>query len=155
MSNIQIDPSKSAAQNLLDMIDSLNTGAPTDPNEVTIGTPSAITVNGALNTQVTLTGTDTGTTHFDGSVTVNYGRLALADEAASPSAACEIPNGTTDAAAILALVATHYGFVLSEISWVTPPTTPEAFPSDSSADVQCANSLLYQDGTATVNLHWD
>lgn len=155
MSNIQIDPSKSGLENLLAMVDAFNTNGPTSPDEVTVSNLQAITPNGALNTSVTLSGTDSGSTHFTGSVTVEYGRLALADEAANPSTPVTIPNGTTDAATILGLVATHYGFVLADISWQAAPTVPGSFPADTTETVQCAGSLVYQDGTATVNLHWD
>jgi len=155
MSNIQINPSKSGLENLLAMVDSLNADGPTSADEVTVSNLQAITPNGVLNTSVTLTGTNAGATHFTGSVTVEYGRLALADEALSPATAVEIPNGTTDASAILDLVASHYGFIRADISWQTNPTVPGSFPADTTETIQCAGSLVYQDGTASVSLHWD
>jgi hypothetical protein len=155
MSNIQIDPTKSALQNLLIMVDSLNTNGPTDPAEVTTSNLQAITPNGVLNTSVTLTGTGAGAVDYTGSVTIEYGRITLADEAASPTSSVEIPSGTTDPAAILALVASHYGFIPAEISWQADPTVPGSFPADTTETIQCSGSLVYIDGTATVNLHWD
>jgi hypothetical protein len=155
MPNIQIDPSKSGLENLLAMVDAFNTNGPATPDEVSVSNLQAITPNGVLNTSVTLTGTNTGATHYTGSVTVEYGRLVLADEATNPSTPVEIPNGTTDPVVILGLVATHYGFVLADISWQANPTVPGAFPADTSETVQCSGSLVYQDGTASVNLHWD
>lgn len=154
MANIQIDPSKSALQNLLAMIDSFNSNGPTDPSEITVSGLQAITPNGELNTEVTLTGTNAGNVHYTGSVTVQYGRLLLADEADNPATAVEIPSGTTDAAAILDLVAAHYGFIREEISWQTEPT-PQSPDSTTSETIQCSGSLVYQDGTATVMLHWN
>lgn len=153
MSNIKIDPSKTGLENLLAMVDSLNSNGPTTPDEVTAGAPSAITPNGVLNTEVTLTGTNTGSTHFTGSVTVQYGRLVLADEATSPAGPCPIPSGQTDPAAILATVASYYGFLLADISWVTNPT-PGTSGSQSTEQIQCSGSYVYQDGTASVTVQW-
>lgn len=155
MSNIQIDPSKTGLENLLAMVDSLNTNGPSTPDEVTVSGLQAITPNGVLNTEVTLTGTNAGATHFTGSVTVQYGRLALAAEVANPSTSVTIPSGTTDPATILGLVATHYGCLLADISWQANPTVPGSFPADTTETIQCSGSLVYQDGTATVNLHWN
>lgn len=154
MSNIQIDPSKTGLENLLAMVDAFNASGPTTPDEVSVSGLQAITPNGVLNTEVTLTGTNTGSTHFTGSVTVQYGRLVLADEASSPSTAVEIPAGTTDPSAILDLVATHYGFVRADISWVANPTIGSS-GGTTSEDIQCSGSLVYQDGTASVILHWN
>ena len=155
MSNIAIDPSKTGLENLLAMVDAFNASGPTTPDEVSVSNLQAITPNGVLNTSVTLTGTLAGSTHFTGSVTVEYGRLLLSDEAVNPSTPVQIPSGTTDPATILGLVATHYGFVLADISWVANPTVPGAFPADTTEHVQCSGSLVYQDGNAQVSLHWN
>lgn len=154
---MQIDTSKSAAQNFLALYNADNPNGPTDPSQVTFSNLQAVTdgAHPAVNTQVTMTGTGTAVNHedFTGTVTVEYGRLALSAEAASPTGSVDVPNGSTSAQ-ILALVATYYGFILSEISWQTVPTAPGTLPGDTVETIQCSGSLLYLDGTASVNLHW-
>ena len=152
---MQIDPTKSAMQNLLNLIDSAtgNSAGPTNPDQVTYKNLQAATLGGdaAANTSVELDGV--AANGFTGSQTYYYGRLALSAEAASPTGSVNVPNGSTSAQ-ILSLVATYYGFILSEISWQTTPTAPGTLPGDTVETIQCSGSLVYQDGTATVNLHW-
>jgi hypothetical protein len=153
---MQINPSKSALQNFLNLLDLSDPQAPSTPDQVTTSNLQAIdpATNNGRNTSVEI---DAVSGHgYTGSVTVTYSRLALADEAASPTTPTDIPNGLTDSAMILQQVADHYGFILSEISWVNAngPTVPSSFPADTSEQIKCAGSLVYQDGQATVNLHW-
>jgi len=156
---MQIDPSKSAMQNLLNLIDSAsgNSAGPTNPNQVTYQNLQAATLEGdaAANTSVELVGvTDNG---FTGNQTYYYGRLDPAAEVTSPTSHAVVPAGTTDAPTILGIVANHYGFIESEISWVSTPTKPSTMSSDpttSTPVVQTSNSLIYLDGQANINLDW-
>ena len=151
---MQINPSLSALQNLLNLVDVSNTGGPTSVTQVTAGAPSVATseTDTDVNTQVTLTAV--AGQGFTGSVTIEYGRLSVADEAAAPTGNVPIPGYTTDASAILALVEAYYGFIPGEVSWVTPPTVPDSLPATTTAEIQASGSLVYLDGNATVNLGW-
>jgi len=152
--DMKIDPTKSALQNLLALVDAANPNGPTNAAQVTYTNLQAATLEGdaAANTSVELDGVSNQ--GFTGSQTFYYGRLALADEAASPTGSVNIPNGSTSDQ-ILALVATYYGFIPAEISWQSVPVAPGTLPGDTTATVQCSGSLVYLDGTATVNLHWE
>lgn len=150
---MKIDPTKSALENLLLLVDAANPSGPTQAAQVTYKNLQAATLAGdpVANTSVELDGVSSQ--GFTGSQTFYYGRLALADEAASPTGSVNVPNGST-AAQILALVANYYGFIPAEISWQTDPVAPGTLPGDTTATIQCSGSLVYLDGTATVNLHW-
>lgn len=152
---MQINPAQSAIQNLLNLVDLANTGnAPNNPNQVTWSNLQAATdsADPTANTSVELTGVVSE--GYSGNVTIYYGRLPLATEAESPTGNVTIPYGTTEAEA-LALVASYYGFILSEISWQTTPAAPTGGSGINTGTIQSSNSLVYQDGTATVNLNWD
>lgn len=153
MSNLKIDPTKSALQNLLDLVDAVNTGGPSDPAEVTTGNLQAVTPNGAINTEVTLTGTGSGPTHFTGEVTIQYGRLTVAAEAAVPAGPVIVKSTATDAE-VLTGIAGYFGFVPGEIALSASPTRPGSFPGTGTAEIAASGSLLYEDGNATVNLNW-
>lgn len=152
---MKIIPSKSALQNLLALIDASNPSAPNLPNEVTVSNLQSGTYANSADTKITLTGTGPqgNYANFTGSIDVTYKRLTLAAEIASPTGAVVIPSGTTDPAATLALVADWYGFIRGEISWVSAPTYP-AGGGAATATIQASGSLIYEDGTATVNLNW-
>lgn len=151
---MQIDPSKSALENLLALVDAANPDGPTSAAQVTYKNLQAATLEGdaVANTSVELDGVSNQ--GFTGSQTYYYGRLALSAEAANPTGAVNVPNGST-AAQILALVASYYGFIPAEIAWQTVPTAPGSLPGDTTETIQCSGSLVYLDGTASVSLHWE
>lgn len=150
---MKIDPTKSAVQNLLALIDASNPSAPTAPADVTVSNLQTGSFANGGDTQVTLSGAGLHDgIDYVGSVNVTYKRLALTAEAASPTGAVSIAAGQTSDA-ILAEVANYYGFIPSEISWASPPAYPSGGGAGT-ATVQAANSLVYEDGTATVNLNW-
>jgi hypothetical protein len=156
-SNVQIDPSKSALQNLLALVDSQNPTGPTDPSLVITSDLTAVTVGSipsdlTANTTVNLVAAD-GQHRYQGLVVVHYTREALADQVSAVGGAATIPVTATNAASQLAAVVSHYGFIPGEVSWVTPPTFP-AGGGAGTGSIQAANSLVYQDGSTTVNLAW-
>jgi Concanavalin A-like lectin/glucanases superfamily len=152
---MQIDPSKSAIQNLLALIDASNPGAPSLPSEVTVSNLITGSFDNGGDTQVTLTGTGPQGSHanFSGSVDVTYKRLSLAAEAASPAGPVPLVYGVTGSA-LLPVVADYFGFIASEISFTTTPVAPESLPSTSTNTLQAAGSLIYEDGTVDVELSW-
>lgn len=154
MANTKIDPSKTAVENLLAMVDSLNPTGPTLPSQITVGVPqvAADPNNTSNNTSVEITAV--AGQGFKNNQTVFYERITLDAEVATPATAVDVPNSATPTD-ILASVATHYGFVLSEISWFANPEAPgDTFPVNSVETIQCSGSLLYQDGTGSVELNW-
>lgn len=156
-SNVQIDPTKSAMQNFLALVDSQNPTGPTDPSLITTSNLTAVTVGSitsdpTANTTVEIDAAS-GQHRYTGSVVVHYAREALADQVSAVGGSATIPVTATTAATQLAAVASHYGFILSEISWVTPPTFP-AGGGAGTGSIQAANSLVYQDGSTTVNMAW-
>jgi hypothetical protein len=154
MPNIAINTSQSPLQNVLNLVDQLNTGGPTSPAQVTAGVPSATTNpnDAAVNTQLVLTAVEGQ--GFTGNVTIEYGRLSVAAEAASPTGNVSIASGVTDPAAVLNLVESYYGFIPGEVSWVADPT-PISGGGTNTAQIQASGSLVYLDGEATVNLQWE
>lgn len=157
---MQIDVTKTVLQNLLNLILASNPGFDNTTTDVTAGIPSTTTVAGqpVINTAVQIQGTiANGAAGYRGAQTINYGRLSLAAEAANPATPADAPAGAgaADAAAVLEAVATHYGFVLSEISWVSY-AAPDAGvrPTATTLQIQSAGSLLYLDGTADVQINW-
>lgn len=157
MAKLKIDPTKSTIQNLLDLVDSQNPSGPTIPAQVSISALQADSNAGNVddNTSVVLTGTSTdGLTGFKGTVKIFYERLALDAEIALPATPVQIPNGTTDAPTILSLVEQHYGFVPGEISWQNFPDPGDSLPIDTVGTIQASGSLVYLDGTGSVDLSW-
>lgn len=152
---MKIDPSKSAVQNLLALIDASNPSAPTLPNEVTVGNLQTGSYANGGDTKVTLTGKGPQGTYanFVGSVDVTYKRLTLAAEAAAPAGAINVPYGASSAT-ILASIASQLGFLPSEISFVSPPTAPGTLPGTNTATIQSSGSFLYEDGTTPISLAW-
>ena len=152
---MQIDPTKSAVQNLLALIDASNPSAPNLPAEITASAPIAGTYPNGGDTKVTLTGTGPyGTTaNFNGSVDVTYKRLSLAAEAANPAGPVPVSRGDSDAG-LLSKVATYFGFIPGEIAFAASPTRPAISSTSSSATIQASGSLIYEDGTTSVNLSW-
>lgn len=151
---MQINPAQSALQNLLNLVDLGNpsTNPPSNPDQVTASAPTAATsgTDASVNTSVVLTGvTAEG---YSGEVTIEYGRLALSTEAEEPTGNVTV-SATDTAAQVLEAVATFYGFIPSEISWVANPT-PILAGGSNTAQVKSAGSLVYLDGDATVNLAW-
>jgi hypothetical protein len=150
---MQINPSLSALQNLLNLVDVSNTGGPTSVTQVTAGAPSAATseTDTDVNTQVTLTAI--AGQGFTGSVTIEYGRLSVAAEAASPSGSITVYNYQTDAQ-VLAAIENYLGFIPGEVTLAASPTRPGTYPGTGTAEIQASGSLVYLDGNATVNLNW-
>lgn len=154
MANIKIDPTKSALANLLAVVDQLNPDSATQESQVTasnIQSVSGVENDPTANTSVLLTAV--AGQGFSGSVTVNYERLALSDEAASPTDPCPV-HSSQDAASLLATVSAYYGFILAEVQWNAAPVAPGSFPNTTTEVVKCAGSLVYLDGTANVQLAW-
>lgn len=152
---MQINPSKTALQNFLALLDGSNPAAPSLTDQVTLTNLTAIdpATNGGSNTSVEIDGV--AGHGYSGAVTVKYGREALTDQVAAESGSVQIPNGTTDAATILSLVVAFYKIIPGEVTWVSAPSAPGSFPNDTTAQIQSSGSYVYTDGTATVNLHWN
>jgi hypothetical protein len=153
MPNIAINPSQSPLQNVLNLVDQLNTGGPTSPTQVTAVVPSATTDpdDASVNTQLVLTAIEGQ--GFTGEVTIEYGRLSLAAEAAAPTGGPTV-NANMTAAQMLAEVVSYYGFIASEVSWVSAPTPPESYPATTTPSIQSSGSLVYEDGQTEVSLNW-
>ena len=150
---MQIDPTKSALVNLLALIDASNPSAPNLPSEVTAGTPVAGSYPNGGDTKVTLTGTGPQGSYanFQGSVDVTYKRLTLAAEAANPAGPVSILVGTSQSAALAAVVQ-YFGFVPSEIT--APSFTPLGSAGSQTVTLQASGSLIYEDGTTDVTINW-
>ena len=149
---MQIDPSKSALQNLLDLVDAANASGPSNPDQVTFKSLQPATIDGdsVTNSSVELDGV--AGQGFTGSQTFTYGRLSLAAEAASPAGPVPIPNGTAD---VLGTVATYFGFIKAEISFTATPVAPGSLPGTTTNTLQASGSLVYLDGTVDVQLNWE
>lgn len=157
MANVQINPAQSAIQNLLNLVESQNPTSPSDPTQVTTSHLTAVTV-GSIPSDLTANTTveidaASGQSRYQGSVVVHYAREAVADQVSAVGGTVTIPASAVTAAEQLAAVAAHYGFILSEISWVSVPVYPTGGGA-ATASIQAAGSIVYLDGTATVNLSW-
>ncbi|BDD79826.1 hypothetical protein [Burkholderia phage FLC9] len=150
---MQIDPSKSAVQNLLALVDASNPSAPNLPSEVTVSNLTSGSYANGADTKVTLTGTGPQgqTANFTGSVDVTYKRLALAAEAVVPSTPPTISVWSSKPTALAAILA-YYGYVASEVTApsMTIPTTAGA----DTVSLQASGSLIYEDGSTNVNVNW-
>ena len=159
MANLQINPAHSAAQNILDIVNSGNTGQTLTTAQVTIGAPSVKTDTGDhRNTNVTLTAV--GGQGFSGSVTVAYTRRGLNDSVASPVDSLSVAGGT-DAAVIVSDLASQLGLVASELHLEDPaaPGTPLSGPQTGQQAslnlVASTTSLLYLSGaTQAIAMTW-
>lgn len=113
---MQIDPSKTASANILDLVNAANAGLNLTAAQVTMGVPTVKTDAGdGRNTSVVLTAV--AGQGFSGTVTMNYARRPLNDNVASPSFATTQSVGV-DAAAVVAALATANGLVASELQLV-------------------------------------
>ena len=150
---MKVDPTKSAIQNLLNLVDASNASAPNLPNEVTV---SAVTTGSFPNggdTKVTLTGTGPqgNYANFQGSVDITYKRLTIAAEAVNPSTPPNI-SVWQSAPSALAAILSYYGFLASEIT--APSLTVPTSPGAGTVNLQASGSLIYEDGNANVNVNW-
>lgn len=160
MANLQIDASKTAAANLLAIINSGNTGQTITAAQVTFGAPSVKTDTGdGRNTSVVVTAV--GGQGFSGTQTVNYTRRGLNDSVASPVDSYTATDGE-DAATILAALATQLGLVLAEVQLEDPANPGVALTGAQSGNqatlnvVSKANSLVYVDGsTQAITMTWN
>jgi hypothetical protein len=150
---MQIDPTKSAIQNLLALVDGSNPSAPNLPNEVTVSGITTGSFANGTDTKVTLTGTGPqgNYANFTGSVDVTYKRLTLATEAASPTGPVSLSLGTSKDAA-LATVAQYFGFIPTEIS--APSFTPQGAAGNQTVTLQASGSLIYEDGSTDITINW-
>jgi hypothetical protein len=150
---MKIDPTKSAVQNLLALIDASNAQAPNLPNEVTVSAVTTGSFPNGADTKVTLTGTGPQGSYanFTGSVDVTYKRLTLAAEAASPAGPVPVQLGTSKAAT-LAAVSQYFGFIPSEIS--APSFTPQGTAGNQTVTLQASGSLIYEDGSTNITVAW-
>lgn len=150
---MKIDPTKSALQNLLALIDASNPSAPNLPNEVTVSNLRTGSFANGGDTEVTLTGTGPqgSTANFTGTVDVTYKRLTLADEAAVPAGPVPMTLGTS-AADALAAIENYFGFVPAEITanGFVPATTA----GTQTVTLSSSGSYLYEDGTTDVSVNW-
>lgn len=157
MANVQINPAQSALQNLLNLVDSQNTLAPTTPSQVTTSNLTSVTVGSISSDPTADTSVEldaaSGQSRYSGSVVVYYTRESVSNQVSAVGGSVTIPTGVTDAATILSLVNTHYGFIPGEISWVSPPSAPSSGLTNSGT-IQASGSLVYGDGQATVSLTW-
>jgi hypothetical protein len=159
MANLQIDTSKTAAANLLAILNSGNTGQTITAAQVSIGAPSVKTDSGdGRNTSVVLTA-QSGQ-GFSGSVTVNYTRRGLNDSVASPVDSLSVASGT-DAATIVSTLATQLGLVASELHLEDPANAGVALSGPQTGNqatlnlVASTTSLLYTSGASqAITMTW-
>lgn len=149
---MKIDPTKSAVQNLLALIDASNPSAPDLPDEVTVSNLTAGSFANGADTQVTLTGTGPhGSANFDGSVDVTYKRLTLAAEATAPAGPVPLSAWISETQALQSIL-NYFGFIPSEVS--APSFTPLGTAGSQTVTLQASNSLVYEDGTTDVDVNW-
>ncbi|BDD79827.1 hypothetical protein [Burkholderia phage FLC9] len=149
---MQIDPTKSAVQNLLALLDASNPDAPTLPAQVSVSNLTTGSFAGGADTQVTLTGTGPqGSVNFSGSVDVTYKRLALSAEAAVPSGPVNL-RVSTDAAAALVAIENYFGFIPGELT--APDFTPSGTTGTQTVTLHSSGSYVYEDGTVDVDVNW-
>jgi hypothetical protein len=150
---MKIDPSKSALQNLLALIDASNPSAPNLPNEVTVSNLQSGTYANGADTKITLTGAGPqgNYANFTGSVDVTYKRLTLAAETASPTGTLAVSRASSLAAALLA-IENYYGFIPGEIT--APGLTIPASSGNGSVTLQSSGSYVYEDGSTSVTVNW-
>lgn len=151
---MQIKATQTALQNLLALIAEKNPLAPTSGSQISVGAPQAVTVpgNSALNTQLTLSAKPQQ--GYTGSVTVQYGRLPLSSELASPSTPPTIAATILDTTSLLAAIVSYHSLIAGEITWAALPSIPASTPGSSTVTVQTSGSLVYPDGQASLNLAW-
>jgi hypothetical protein len=152
---MKIDPSKSAIQNLLLLIDASNPNAPNLPNEVTVSNLTSGSFPNGGDTKVTLTGTGPhgSTVNFGGSVDVTYKRLTLAAEAALPAGPINLTlNMGLTAAQVIAQAVTYFGFIASEVS--APGYAVPTTAGTQTLTLQASGSYVYEDGSTGVQLNW-
>lgn len=113
---MQINVTKTAFENLIDLIIDANSGlsGSLTPAKVTAGTPVAEAGTGGRNSKVTLTAVPNA--GYSGTVDVNYTRLGMSSGVASvPSAIAINPSDTQ--AQIKTKIATALGLIQSEIDY--------------------------------------
>jgi hypothetical protein len=153
MANVKIDPTKTALQNLLALVDLFNTDGPSDPTQVTtsnLQTVSNVESDPTANTSIEIDATAGG--KYTGSVVVYYERLALATQTATEASPLSFRLGSQTAAQVLAAVVNYYDFIPSEIT--APSYAVASATGSQSMTLQASGSLVYQDGTAEINLNW-
>jgi Concanavalin A-like lectin/glucanases superfamily len=149
---MQVDPNKSAVQNLLALIDASNPGAPDQASEVVASAPVAGSFPNNADTKVTLTGAGlVSGTNYTGSVDVTYKRLSLAAEAATPSGPVPLRVGSS-AAAALSVIESYFGFIPAEIS--APDFTPLGTTGAQTVTLSASNSYVYEDGSTDISVNW-
>ena len=150
---MKIDPTKSAVQNLLALIDASNPSAPDLPNEVTISNLQTGSFANGADTKITLTGTGPqgSTANFVGSVDVTYKRLALSAETATPAGPVNL-RVSNDAAAALLAVEQYFGFIPGELT--APDFTPSGTTGLQTVTLHSSGSYIYEDGTVDVSINW-
>lgn len=159
MANLQINPAHSAAQNILDIVNSGNTGQTITTPQVTMGAPSVKTNTGdGRNTNITLTAV--AGQGFTGTVAVAYTRRGLNDSVASPVDSITVASGT-DAATIVSSLASQLGLVASELHLEDPAAPGVALSGAQTGHQATLNlvsntgSLLYLDGsTQAITMSW-
>jgi hypothetical protein len=155
-----IDPTKSALDNLLVLVNAANTGQTISDTQVTAAAATVKTDTGdGRNTSVVLSAV--AGQGYNGSQTVNYTRRGLNDSVTSPNFNHTATVGDT-AAAIIAAVATANGLVASELHLEAPgapgvPVTGAINNSPATLNlVSAAGSLLYIDSSSqAITFTWN
>ncbi|MGG4591641.1 hypothetical protein ACLPJK_25640 [Pseudomonas aeruginosa] len=146
---MRINPSSSAAANLVQLISTSNADKPLTADQVTFGVPAASS-QGTANTQVVVTAVE-GQGYKD-SQTFHYVRLDLATDASYEGVVAELTDVSEEATAgeLLSFAVAQLGFVASEVEAGTLTAVDGA--TDGSLVINAkADSLVYT-GTVTVVL---
>ena len=151
---MKIDASKSAAENLLALVNATNASANLTAAQVSFGAPSVKTDTGdGRNTSLVITGNGTD---YQGTVTVNYVRRPLNDSVLTPDFTFDVTDGVTKQQ-IIDGVATKLGLVAADLDLTGDITRPAGgvLTSEVTLTVGAAGSSLYlPDATQTITLNW-
>lgn len=157
---MKINAAKTAAANLIDLVNASNAGLNLTAGQVTIAAPTVKADSGdGRNTSVVLT--SVGGQGYSGNVTVNYTRRPLNDSVAAPDPTLTQTVGA-DADAVVTAIATKLGLVAAELKLVDQANGNADVTgaiSNSPATLTLAvkgTSLLYAPGaTQLITFTWN
>lgn len=150
---MKIDATKSAIQNVIDLINAGNTGLNLTAAQVTFGAPVDKTDSGDGRNS-TVTATAVANQGFTGSVDVNYVRRPLNDSVLNPVFSTNVDDGV-DKATIISSIAPALGLVASELDLTGDITRPGSGDTSTVTLTVKAGSLLYlAAATQDITLNW-
>lgn len=148
---MQIDPTKDAQTNFMNMFTLQNPGILSTEGEFELDNiqDASDVANPAINTSVEIVAV--AGQPLKNSITVTYKRITLADEVANPPGPVTIPSDKTTSD-VAQIVSDYFGLINGELNWAV--TTPPSRPTTTTLTLQVAGSCVYQDGTVDVTLDW-